>query len=59
MGKVIFNISMSLDGFIAGPNDEVDRLHQWSFSGDTDFPVPSSEYVLKVSRASAELFQET
>ena len=39
MGKVHFNISMSLDGFIAGPNDSVeqglgeggDRLHQWLY----------------------------
>ena len=33
-GKVIFNMSMSLDGFVAGPNDEVDRLFAWYFSGD-------------------------
>jgi dihydrofolate reductase len=59
MGKVLFNISMSLDGFIAGPNDEVDRLFRWYFSDDTDVPFPGSELVFKVSHASAELFQET
>jgi hypothetical protein len=26
MGKVIASFTMSLDGFIAGPNDEVGRL---------------------------------
>ncbi len=39
MGKVLFDISMSLDGFIAGPNDDVerplgeggDRLHEWAY----------------------------
>lgn len=39
MGKVTADISMSLDGFIAGPNDRVglglgeggERLHQWMF----------------------------
>lgn len=39
MGKVCVDISMSLDGFIAGPNDSVavpmgeggDRLHQWMY----------------------------
>lgn len=39
MGKVIADISMSLDGFIAGPNDIVgqglgeggERLHEWLF----------------------------
>jgi dihydrofolate reductase len=37
MGKVVFEISMSLDGFIAGPNDRPglglgeggERLHEW------------------------------
>ncbi len=36
MGKVIFDISMSLDGFITGPNDDVDRLHEWIWNGTTD-----------------------
>jgi hypothetical protein len=27
---------MSLDGFIAGPDDEVDRLHDWGFGGKTE-----------------------
>jgi dihydrofolate reductase len=31
MGKVTANMSMSLDGFIAGPKDDVDRLHEWMF----------------------------
>ena len=58
MGKVSFNMSMSLDGFVAGPKDEVDRLFAWYFSGDTEVPIPGSEMKFKVSRASAELFQE-
>jgi dihydrofolate reductase len=44
MGKVTCDISMSLDGFIAGPNvrvgngmgDEGDRLHAWVFGGNTE-----------------------
>jgi len=58
MGRVSFNMSMSLDGFVAGPNDEVDQLFKWYFSGDTDFPFPGSEMVFKVSRAGAELLKE-
>lgn len=42
MGKVIFDISMSLDGYITAPNrtreqplgDNGERLHGWAFSGD-------------------------
>ena len=58
MGKVSFNMSMSLDGFVAGPKDEVDRLFGWYFGGDTEVPIPGSEMMFKVSRATAELFQE-
>lgn len=49
MGRVIFNMSMSLDGYIAGLTDEGAALHGWYFAGDTDLPP------FKVSRASAEL----
>jgi dihydrofolate reductase len=58
MGKVIAQFTMSLDGFIAEPNDDVGRLFQWYYRGDTDFPVAGANRVFKVSRASAELMQE-
>jgi dihydrofolate reductase len=43
MSKVILNMSMSLDGFIAGPNirseepmgDKGEKLHEWMFRGET------------------------
>jgi hypothetical protein len=43
MGKVISEISMSLDGFVTGPNvrvgnrmgDDGDRLHDWRFDAKT------------------------
>ncbi|MCC6167258.1 MAG: dihydrofolate reductase family protein [Caldilineaceae bacterium] len=58
MGKVVFNMSMSLDGFVAGPNDEVDRLFGWYFSGDTELTFPGTEMVFKLSRPSADLLRE-
>jgi dihydrofolate reductase len=54
MGKVVFENSMSLDGFVAGPNDEVDEIFQWYSSGDTDFRFPGLDMEFKVSHASAE-----
>jgi len=44
MGKVVSDISMSLDGFITGPNvrigngmgDDGDRLHDWMFDAKTE-----------------------
>ena len=58
MGKVITNLSMSLDGFIAGPEDDVQRLFRWYSSGDTDYEMPGTEMVFKVSPVSAELLRE-
>jgi hypothetical protein len=48
MSKVVLELSMSLDGFVAGPNDNPDNglgdggdaLFKWYSSGDTDFPLP-------------------
>ncbi|MCB0196235.1 MAG: dihydrofolate reductase family protein [Anaerolineae bacterium] len=66
MGKVVFNMTMSLDGFVAGPNDGPDnglgdggdRLFDWYFSGDTEVPISDGQMVLKVSARSAEILKE-
>ncbi len=66
MGKVTMGLSMSLDGFIAGPNDGAgnplgdggERLFEWYSSGDTDYEMPGTEMVFKVSPQSAELLRE-
>jgi dihydrofolate reductase len=66
MGKVVFNMTMSLDGFVAGPNDNPDNglgdggeaLFSWYFSGDTEISVGSGSPVLKVSAESAQLLEE-
>lgn len=50
---------MSLDGFIAGPGDDVQHVFKWYSSGDTEFRFPGGEgMVVKVSSASAQLLQE-
>lgn len=35
MGKVVMDMSMSLDGFLAGPSDDVARLHHWILEDKT------------------------
>ena len=54
MGKVITGFTMSLDGFIARPNDDIRQLFTWFSSGDTPFPVPKTDMVFQISRASAD-----
>src|SRR5215212_8249658 len=66
MGKVSTGLSISLDGFIAGPNDSPERplgeggerLFRWYSSGDTEYRLPGTEMVVEVSPQSAELLQE-
>jgi dihydrofolate reductase len=58
MGKVTAQFTMSLDGFIAGPNDDVSQIFRWYSSGDTDFQASSTDPVFKISRASAELLRK-
>jgi dihydrofolate reductase len=59
VGKVIVGISMSLDGFIAGPGDDVSQLFGWYGSGDVEIPVQNGRMTLKVSRESADLLKES
>jgi dihydrofolate reductase len=66
MGKVTFNMTMSLDGFVAGPNDGPenglgdggDRLFNWYFNGSIEIPISEGSPVLKVSPRSAEILKE-
>ena len=40
MATVVADMSVSLDGFIAGPNDRIDEVFAWFSSGDTEVPLP-------------------
>ena len=65
MGKVVFNTSVSLDGFVAGPNvspanglgDGGERLHEWGFNGSIEIALAEGHMPLKVSPQSAALLQ--
>lgn len=66
MSDVVCGLSVSLDGFIAGPNDGPgnplgdggDRLFEWYESGDTEYTMPDSEMTFTISSKSAELLDE-
>ena len=42
MGKVFTHMTMSLDGFIADPNDQVGELFDWYEAGDVTVPTPNA-----------------
>ncbi len=60
MGKVGAGFSMSVDGFISGPNDDEGRLFAWMFAGDTDVKLEAGDrdFDLKVSEESARIFED-
>jgi dihydrofolate reductase len=73
MAKVIVALTMSLDGFIAGPNDEVEQplgeggmsLFDWYFNGDTpirQYQEAAARGVgvppFKLAASSAKVFEE-
>jgi dihydrofolate reductase len=62
MGKVSAGATMSLDGFIAGPDDTgFDLLFKWYGAGDVEVPMPDSTAEVPtphVSPASAELLRQ-
>ena len=67
MGNVLFNMTMSLDGFVTGPNDSPENglgdgseaLFNWCFSGDTEVPISDRNMVLQVSPQSARLLRDS
>jgi len=56
MSKLIAIMSMSLDGYVAGPEDEVGEVFSWYFgSGDVEVRTGGSDAMtFRVSPASAE-----
>ncbi|MGZ3715299.1 MAG: dihydrofolate reductase family protein, partial [Ktedonobacterales bacterium] len=58
MGKVGTGFSMSLDGFVAGPGDDEERLFKWYFTGDTSYEVASGDTTFTVSSEGADLIQQ-
>jgi dihydrofolate reductase len=58
MASIVTAFSMSLDGFIAGPEEEFAQLFKWYTSGDTEFKFPGGNWVMQVAPASAALLVE-
>lgn len=58
MGIVTTGFSMSLDGFVALPNNEIGPLFDWYSIGDTQVEVLAGEGAYKLSSESAEMLQE-
>lgn len=58
MGKVVAGFSMSLDGFIADPDDGVPHIFDWYGAGDVRFDWPGNDMVSHVTPAGAAYLRE-
>jgi dihydrofolate reductase len=59
MGSVGMGFSMSLDGFIAGENDDITHVFAWMFAGNSELNLKSGDenLDLKVTEEGAEVFE--
>jgi hypothetical protein len=60
-GRVTTGFSMSLDGFVAGPNEDFQQLFAWMTSGDIDYTIMigTREQKLRIAAESIIRFDDT
>ncbi len=58
MGKVLSHMTMSLDGYIANPDDTPEELFEWYWGGDVTVPSHDEGMTFQVDQASAEMLRE-
>ena len=58
MSKVFTHMTMSLDGFIADPNDGIEDLFDWYDAGDVSVPSANEGVSLNVDEASAAMLRD-
>ncbi len=58
MGSVSTGFSMSLDGFVAEPDDSVERLFRWYTLGGATREVATGDGVIPMNEAGAEFVKE-
>jgi dihydrofolate reductase len=58
MGKVCTHMTMSLDGFIAQPDDNPSELFDWYQAGDVSVASANEDVAFDVDEASAEVLGE-
>ncbi|CAL9536420.1 hypothetical protein SUDANB171_04129 [Streptomyces sp. enrichment culture] len=58
MGKVFTHMTMSLDGFVADPGDQVGELFDWYAAGEVTVPNPNENVSFRVDDAGARVLRE-
>lgn len=58
MARVIADMTMSLDGFIADPADGIEELFGWFGNGDVETPTHNQAVTFRTSEASAAVLRD-
>lgn len=58
MGKIFSHMTMSLDGFVAQPDDGIGELFEWYEAGSVTVPNPNETVEFKVDDSSARVLRE-
>lgn len=58
MTDLIGDLAMSLDGFVADPDDNANMLFGWYFGGDVEVPTPVPGFSFRAPEASARVLRE-
>src|SRR5262245_19128778 len=58
MGKVLTHMTMSLDGFVADPDDQPGELFDWYEAGDVAVENPNESVSFQVDDSSAEMLRD-
>ena len=59
MSKVIAELSISLDGFIAHLDGRTDEVHAWYGMGDVEVKMPNNDLTFKLDPISAEVVKQS
>jgi dihydrofolate reductase len=58
MGKIVSHMTMSMDGFIADPQDGVAELFGWYEAGSATVPTADQRWTFKVDERSAAMLRD-
>jgi dihydrofolate reductase len=58
MAKILTHMTMSLDGFIAQPDDQIGELFEWYEAGEVSVPNPNDEVEFNVDDSSADMLRD-
>ncbi|MBO3734227.1 dihydrofolate reductase family protein [Glycomyces niveus] len=58
MSKIFSHMTMSLDGYIAQPDDQIGELFDWYSAGAVDVPNPNETVTFAVDEASAQMLRD-